>query len=287
MHSINPRQAQVWIEQTRGGRLLRQIMWVAAGLLLAGLIAALLKPGAISIGAWLGRWLGWLILLGLLAAAWTMVIYQRRTARLLSRAGEAVQLEQWDQAERELKRLLRRGIRPPTARAEVLLWAAALAEHHHRYDAVQVLLEAVVNEPIGSARQQFEASVGLAAALFRNEQLSDAVQWISRLRRRELPEAMRAAVEAVALLGELLMGQHASAAEAAETRRALFRRHLSTAAGYSYGLMAAAFDRLGQQQRAAEFWHDATLLIEPARLVHRVAELADLAERYRPAERPL
>jgi hypothetical protein len=83
------------------------------------------------------------------------------------------------------------------------------------------------------------------------------------------------------------MGQFDDAAEVAVPRRAMFRKFLSTRAGYGYGLMSLVFHRIGDLTRAADLWRDATMLIPPAKLTGKYAELSICSEAYPAVEWPL
>jgi len=258
------------------------------GLALLGLSmllgALLADPGLLGIGPRWGGVIAQLLLLtifGLLARwAWR----QRQLSRQLVQVFEAVQLQRWPQVEPMLEGILSGPIRHAQARCELLLSLATLAEAEHEYDAAQRALEAVLEEQRGDALQLHTARVELAAVMFRTGQTSDAVAMIDRLTRAEIPEPLKAQVELVALFRELVMGQTADNLGAAGERRRLFREHLSTRAAYGYGLLAAAFDRANQPDEAGRYWHDATLLVRPEKLLGQFEELKDVAARYPRAE---
>jgi len=123
--------------------------------------------------------------------------------------------------------------------------------------------------------------------MLRTGQTADAVALIDRLIRADIPEALKAQIELVALFREIVMGQSQDYLARAGERRRLFREYLSTRAGYGYGLLAVAFDRASQPHEAGRHWHDATLLVCPADLLGRFSELGPVASRYPSAEVPL
>lgn len=216
---------------------------------------------------------------------------QRRWTAQLVEVFESVQLQEWDRATPLLHRVLSRPIRQPQARCELLLALASAAEAQGQYDTAQRIYEAVLEENQGDPLQLHTARTALAGAMLRTGQIADAVSLLDRLARSEntgsMPEPLRAQVELVSLLREVLLGQAQDSLDKAGERRRLFRDYLSTRAGYGYGLLAAAFDRAQQSEQAGRYWHDATLLIRPAALLARYPELEAVAVRYPPAEVPL
>jgi hypothetical protein len=126
----------------------------------------------------------------------------------------------------------------------------------------------------------WRAEIGLAEAKLRCQQLSDAHTTIRRLTCRDLPPAWQSRVQLLRCLQRLLLGNARDLAERSNDLWHEFRRYLGVDAGYGYGLLAAALDRCGQAAGAIRFWHDATLLIRPERLVQRYPELRALALKY-------
>lgn len=261
-----------------GGR-----QWALLGL--GAVLGAYLADESAFARAGLPAWLMVQILLVVLAAllAWS-ALRQRRRAKLTRVGFEAVLLRQWDQARAALMALLGRPVVPRQTRAEALLGVASLAETEHEYEAAQRVYEALLEERQGDPIQLHTARVALAAVMLRTGQTADAVQLIDELARAELPGALRVQIEMLTLFREVAMGQTADGVSRAEERRELFRRHLSTRAGFGYGLLAAAFERAGQPDSARRYWHDATLLIPPQELLDRFEELATVAQKYPAAE---
>jgi len=220
-------------------------------------------------------------------ALWTRAKRQRQIAAALTSAWEAIQLKDWDRAEQELVALLRRPIRPASARIHSLMMLAAVADNRKEYGVSQEILASVLGEPGLEAGTRYAARIALAGTALLSQQLTDAVRMIDNLSREEVPEPIRAQVELLDLFRHVVMGQVQDAVENVEERRALFRRRLGTRAGYGYALLAAALDRAGQAERAAELWRDATLLIRPTELLDRFGELASVARKYPATEWPV
>lgn len=254
---------------------------------LAILLGALLAdPHLFGMASPLSWILPQILILAVLVVFIRAAYLQRRLAGLMMEAFEAVQLQQWERAAPLLEAALSKPVHHPQARCELLLGLAAAAEAQQQYDAAQRVYEAVLEENRGDALQLHTARVALAAAMLRTGQTADAVSLIDRLTRAEMPDQLRAQVELLSLLRELMMGQSRDHLERAEERRRLFRQYLSTRAAYGYALLAAAFDRADRAQEAARFWHDATLLVRPAELVRRFQDVEPVAARYPHAEVP-
>jgi len=232
--------------------------------------------------------LGWLVPQGVLIAMIVLVARgaarQRRLARVLAAALEAVQLRQWPQACEGLTEFLRHRIPFLTARAEALLALAATEEAVHHHENSQRIYEALLQENNADLVQLHITRVCLAATLLRTGRTTDAVRLIERLERVELPDPLRAQVELLSLFREVNMGQAQAGIERADQRRELFRQYMGTRAAYGYGLLAAAFDRVNRPDQARAFWQDATLLLKPAMLLERFDELKGVAEKYPAAE---
>jgi tetratricopeptide (TPR) repeat protein len=234
---------------------------------------------------------GWLLpqalILILAAILFQKSRQQRESARMMEKALEAVQLRQWPDARSSLEAVLGRPMRSPSGRAESLLALAAVAEAQGSYEASQIIYESLLSEQAGDPLQLHTARVALAGVFLRNGQVTDAVSLIERLERANLPDSLKAQVELLALFREVTMGHAESGVPKAAQRRRLFRDHLSTRAGYGYGLLAAAHDRAGDDEAARACWHDATLLVPQALLVARYRELAPVSAKYPAVENPL
>lgn len=284
---ISLETATEMIERSR-----RRSVWLSPHtillLLIGGTLGALLaRPDWLTDDA-LGRWL-WpqVVLLSFVVWIWQRARQQHKAVAMTASLWEAVQFKDWARAESLLTLLLRRPVPLPVMRMRTLMVLAAVADGQKQYAVSQHVLDSVLREPGVDRGLQFSARVAMAAALLRTHQLTDAVSLIDRLLREGLPDPLRAQVELVNLFRLVLMGQVQDAVDGAALRRALFRRHLGTRAGYGYALLAAAFDRAGQADQAGPYWRDATLLIPPAELVDKFAEIASVAVKYPASERPV
>ena len=279
--------AQQYVEasqSSRAGLSGYTLMLLGLSILLGALWA---DPGLV---AWRGP-MGWLlpqiVLVVLLGIVILRMRRQRQLAQRMEEAFEAVQLRRWDEARVLLDDLLSRPVRLSVVRAELLLALAALAESEQSYEASQYIYEHLLEENRADALQLHTARVALAGAILRTGQVTNAVNLIERLERAALPEMLRAHVELLSLFREITMGQVEASISRADERRALFRKYLSTRAGYGYALLAAAFDRADQPAAAQKHWHDATLLVRPEELLQRFGELEPVARKYTAARNPL
>jgi len=266
----------------------RTRIWQGPMLILLGLSVLL---GAVWAGAGVGRtgeMLRWLLPQWVIVA-FVLVLYlqwrrRKRLEQRLAEAMEAVRLQEWPRAEALLRYFLAQPIRRSTLRTQALLALAAVTEASHAHEATEHICRHILATGAGTAVQQHLACVGLAGALLRTGQITDAVELVDRLTRQTLPDSLRAQVEVLALFREVMMGHPDLGAAKADERAELFRTHLGTHAGYGYGLLAAAFHALDQPERARMYWHKATLLIPAEQLVNRFGELRKIINRYPAAE---
>jgi uncharacterized protein HemY len=254
------------------------------GAMLGGLLA---NPKGLTDDSLLQLLVPQALLVTLAVWMWSRARRQQRTAAAMTAAWEAVQLKDWGRAEAQIVTLLHRPIRPGPSRLQSLMVLAAVAESQKQYAVSQHILESILQEPILDRSVYYAARIALAGTLLRTHQLTDAVRMIDKLAREELPDAVRAQVELLSLFRGVYMGQVEDAIERADERRTLFRRHLSTRAGYGYALLAAAFERADQTDRAAQFWRDATLLLSPTDILDRFGEVATVAKKYPATEWPV
>ncbi len=229
----------------------------------------------------------WALVIGLISWRWILVRRQRETIRQITQASEAAEMNEWSRVGEIVRALLTRGVGSEGVRAQAMLLLAGSTERAKQYDVSELLFETILRERRADALQLHQATIGLAAVKLRSEQLTDAVQILDRLRKVELPGTLRAGVELVRLFQEVLMGHYDVAVSTVETRKPLFRRHLSTRAGYGYALYAAATHALGRVEEAAAWWRDATLLLRPQVLVERYDLLGPVAQQYPASEIPI
>lgn len=288
MTEFSIEHADAAIKATRPNPRENHPTYFVIGLLLASIAAPLIID--VSADALQSRAvvvMPWLCILALLVISWLRVRRRRRIAQAVSRAWDAAQLEDWATAESLLPPLLRTPLRESSVRGRVLMLLAFMAEQQKRYDVSAHIYEHLLRRRIGDARLLQHVQLGLAAAKLRNEELADAVDLIGRLQQIEMPPPFRATFEAIRLHQQVFMGHYADAVADLDSRVKLFRRHLSTRAGYAYALLATALHRLGQHEPAARFWNDATMLIPPDRIHNRFEVTRDLIGRYAAAEQPL
>lgn len=256
-----------------------------AGLLLLPVLGPALSPGDAEVmGSVLLKVVSIVLLLasaGLFAAgAWSVGRRQQRCRRRVLKVWEHALLEQWDQAESALDPALSGPIPGPSDRCQAFMVLAALAEHKGLHAGAAQIYETLLLGRIGDPLNLQRAQISLAAAKIHNQELTDAVTYLGRLEQITMPAGLRAALDLVRLFQQVFMGHHEDAVESYEDRCQVFRRHLSTHAGYGYGLLAAAMHNLGRTEEAARLWGDATTLITTDRLVGDYALLAPMCQAY-------
>jgi hypothetical protein len=278
MLTLETAEQLILSSRPRGG-LIRGPMFILLGLsILLGALSAdtsIMAPNGVM--TWV---LPQFVLLAVAGVMFYSIRRQRELARNVQETMEAVQLRQWPQAWDALRRLLRRPVPHPTARAESLLALAAVAEASDSFEVSQRIYEHLLQERQADPLQLHTARVGLGAAMLRTGQTTDAVGLIDRLEREELPGSLKAHIELLALFREVTMGHATERLDRAEERRELFRRHLGTRAAYGYALLAVAFDIAGDAGKAARCWHDATMLRPETELARRFGELKRVLGKY-------
>jgi len=228
-----------------------------------------------------------LLLLAIIVFFVRTVRQQKALARNMQEMTESVLLKQWPRAVDASQRVLSKPVSQSVVRAESLLALAIVAEASQAFHVSQRIYESLLEERAADPIQLHHACVGLGTALLRTGQTTDAVNLIDRLQRDEdLPGPLQANVELLAVFREIMMGHAADYVDRVEDRQQLFRRHLGTRAGFGYGLLALVLDRAGQTERAAQLWHDATMLVSVGDLTERFSELRAIANKYPAAQVP-
>lgn len=225
-----------------------------------------------------------IFLLIVLSTGWRSGRRRRLCRDALASAWEHVQLEDLDAAERDLSRILRAPVATTSERGQAFMTLAAVCERRGKYAAVVHIYETMLIGRVGELSQLQEVQIKLAGAKVRNDELTDAVDLISRLAQVPMPPPLKAMFDLVRLFQRVFMGHFEDAIQDIDALRALFRRHLSTKAGQGYGLLAAAQHHLGRTAEAAKLWLDATTMIRPERLVREYPMLRGVSEVYPAAE---
>jgi len=289
MTQITPAQIDTWLERTTPSPRENYPVYFIFGLFIASILAPLATP-LLTNAKW--EWeqleiIPWILLtIILLVSRWRARRRQRSTERV-EQMWEDAKLEKWDAVEAALPTTLNQTIYDPTLRGRAFMLLAGLLETRKHHDVAGYIYESLLRRRLGDPLTLHQAQLALASAKLRNEELTDAVELIGRLQKIEMPPPLRAIFEAVRLHQQVFMGQNEDAVDKISERRDLFRRHLSTRAGYAYGLLAAALHRLGRKDEAQRYWHDATLLVPPAKLTDRFELLTDVAPHYQASQSPL
>ncbi len=212
--------------------------------------------------------LPWLFLALLLGAGWLAARRVRSMRRSVSRAWEAAQLEEWDVLAQGLRGLLQKPIRGSGERGQVLHMLGSLVEHQGSYALAARTYERMLTERIGDAYLLQSTQLSLVYCKLRSDELTDAIRMLDRLEQVPMPDALRARFEWIRLFQRVYMGHDRDALERLDERVPLFRRQLSTRAGFPYALAASALHRQNRPAEAEKFWSDATALIPADRLMN-------------------
>lgn len=287
MQQLNEQHVQEWFSaiQPRSARKTRNIMLLCLGLTLYVVFFSA-DPRLVIIQE-AARIILAILFLGLLFVPWYTMRKEREFRRRLAAATEQVQLEAWEQAAPLIDSLGSRPIRSGTDRNRASMLLAAWAESQHKFDISTAIYESLLIRTVGDGHQLQETQLALVAAKLRNEELTDALTMLDRLEKATLPQPLRTILDLTRLYQQLFMGHFADAVENLTERRKGFQRYLSTRAGYAYGLFALAMHRLGNAERAADLWRDATTLISKEKLLEEYPLMAPVAAAYKAVEHPL
>lgn len=212
---------------------------------------------------------------------------RRRCRRALTQAWQHLQLDEPKPALAALEPIMSGPISSDSERGQAYMQLAGIAERCGRFDAAGRIYATLLIHGVGDLVHLQEAQIKLAYAKVRNDELTDAVNLISRLSQVPMPGPLKAAFEFVYLFQQVFMGHHADAIQQEAERRTLYRKYLSTRAGYGYGLLATAMHHLGRTVEASSLWSDATTLIRPDKLVRDLPVLALVSQTYPAVEHPV
>jgi tetratricopeptide (TPR) repeat protein len=212
---------------------------------------------------------------------------RRQCRRALSQSWQHLQLDEPQPALAALAPIMSGPIAADSERGQAYMQLAGIAERCGRFDAAGKIYESLLLNGIGDLVHLQEAQIKLAYAKLRTDELTDAVNLIGRLAQVPMPGPLKAGFELVHLFQQVFMGHHADAVQQEGERRTLFRKYLSTRAGYGYGLLATAMHYLGRTMDAARLWAEATTLIRREKLVRDLPTLALMSQTYPAVEHPV
>lgn len=274
------------LEQSRPRPQMLWLWYLLASAVVVGLVGWAGQGGSGSDLVWLGTTLLMLALIGgMLVISYITVQAQRTEQRQIAAIEEFVQLRRWQQAGALLQQVLSRPRRNPAARAQALIYLAAVLARYHRFeDAMAVQDYLLHNVPVdpGTARG---LRLGRAMAMLHEDHLVDADRAIGELR-RESGRGESGGLALIELYRDVKTGHAAEAVEVFQAHLEVMRRQLGQRIADAYGLLARAYDMLGQSADAQLAYEKATLLVPPTELSRRYAEIASLAGKYTPAAAP-
>lgn len=231
-----------------------------------------------------------LLPMGLLLAAmlpsWWLRARVKRTHALHTQAMQALQMRHWPGAQQALAELLASPVEARDMRVTALLGLSQVARHAGLHDQAVQLCEEILGDPRNQAYHP-TALVEKAFALLLAERLTDANSLLDGFRAMEFREPTATLAALAGLYRQIRTMKYHDAASQADTLGPRARTHLSQQAGYAYAMLALALERIGQAQRAQQFYDCATRLMTPAELAERFPELQALEHQLLPARSPL
>lgn len=234
-------------------------------------------------------WAAWappVLITAALAASFWLGHLIRRVHQQHERMVLAMQAQQWDEAARQVSRLLSRPVDSLEIRASALVCLASLASRAGMHESAVRICDEVLSQPAPPTQHQVTL-VEKSLALLRADRLTDATELLDKLRTADLSGAPAVWADVGRLYRRIRTGNFAGAAEGADDLARRARGAFPRQAAYVYGLVALVFAELGQLDRAQAYYRCATLLIEPEELAVPFRELAELSRRLAPARSPL
>jgi tetratricopeptide (TPR) repeat protein len=215
----------------------------------------------------------------------------REKHQQVTRAWELALLRQYREALRRAWRLLPEVRDQPELHGRCVAVIAHTLDELAAYEAATVAFDYLLERLPDGHPMATRVRLQHAAAAFAMDHLADGDDALRKLRpiAEERPNSQISAAYTLArLIQDVRTGHFAEAAEHAEqTAEAL--RPLGVEAGYGHGLLAYCCDQLAgheadaeraqkRREAAARWWRAATILLPPAALSHRFAELGRLAK---------
>jgi len=253
-----------------------------AGFLLAILVGWLLGRQQDDLKQWIPLLLsfGFTIVLVFVTSNGFLVIRRaRREQAQLETVEELIQLRRWPQAAMALQAYLSRPIRSIVMRAQGLLCLALVLARYHRYeDAVRVYDQVLEEVPLDDASAH-AVRLGRAMALLCEERLLDADRAIADLRRgsRGTESPGLALLE---IYRDVKTGHPREAIQMFQERLELMRKSLGHRVADAWGLVARAYDLLGQTDEARVAYENGTVLSPVVELLRRYPEIKPVAEKF-------
>jgi hypothetical protein len=225
----------------------------------------------------------------------TIVISRARKVRQAEeetrRVHELTVTRQWEASFHMAWQTLTRVKNMPEQYTRTLACLAYDLDQLRQYDAAIVAYQALLEMLPSEHPFLPQVQTHLAMAMLSNDQLADADDGLRKLRLQAGKQTppVKALIRLADLIQMAKTYHFSDVMELEEGAREMFRP-LGVEAGYAYGLMAYARDRLVLQeydpemkalhnQAADKWWQMATLLVSPDRIVERFAALSVLLSR--------
>lgn len=244
--------------------------------------------------------------IGVMLYFWLLVRDLNQESDRIDRIEDAFALKSYVFVAEQLQQLMRKPMRSDQHRLRALILLASLLARLGRYDgSLNVYNELVDSEKLtGSSGAMVKLS--RAMVMLQSDHLYDADRAINELRRlidrggaeQELQqmdpsipqaspdETFVGALRLIELYRDVKTGHAQEAIEIFENYLPVMTRGLGHRVGDAYALVAAAYDHLGQTDRAAERFRDGTTLQGVSDLLNRYVELRSLVTRYPPMPVP-
>ena len=267
-------------------RLTRIGIFILIGLGL--LLWSLLVGAGSERGEFVSLTLMWIVMIGVLVSIFITASRRQGLARWSRKAADLCLLDRWEEAIGPLQKVLNKPVNLPQIRYQGLLELAGVAEHTGELEQARQIYRAIEQEqPRGLLGRL--SLVGEAIVLLKLEQLADADGIIRQVEVSVEGPGMKSLVLLARLYQQIKTGHYGEALEDESDKCELARQGLSTKAGYVYGLLGLAHKVQAEvhgaenDDKAREYWRQATMLIRPTNLVKKLPELAQLAQAYSPA----
>lgn len=206
----------------------------------------------------------------------------REEGELLRQADEGLRLSRWPEAREAITKLLGRPPMRPGVRYQALIYLGGLLNRLGRYGDAVRLCEQLLKEVQFPEQIQVSLKVMRGYALMREEQLSDAYEAISELK-RSAPKGA-GAVSMLELYYQVKTGHHEDALVYFEQRRGEMAAQLGHRVADGWALAATSAAALGRGEQATVMAANAAVLGDSQEIARRYPECAAvLAEPQREA----
>ncbi len=263
--------------------------WYVLGLvLLTTLVTAYFAPDDESGGAIINTVSFGIMFLAIgvmMLLSWRAARVFREEQNRLQTAQELIRLRRWPDALSVLQNLLSRPMRAQPLRIQGLMDLSAVLMRYHLFDEAVIIHDYVLQNVQMSVESRQGLRTAKAMAMLRQDHLTDADRALIELR-RDTREGDSAGLSLVEMYRDIKTGHPQEAIDLFAARFQSIRDEMGNRVADAYLLLAKAFDSLGDTDKAAAAYQDATILLPPVELHRRYPETRDLNGKYAPASWP-